>query len=128
RRVAHQIDGLRRLRERNYFANRRLTGQQRADPIEAERQATVRRRAVFERFQEEAEAVLRILIRQTEQAEHLGLRVAVVNTNRAAAELPAVEDDVVGLRQHLARIGFEHVQVFFARRGERVVYRIPALL
>ncbi len=66
--------------------------------------------------------------RQPEQAEHLGLRLAIVDTNAAAAELPAVEDDVVGLGQHLARIGLEQVQILFARRGERVVHRVPALL
>src|SRR6187402_1605516 len=90
RRVAHQVDRLRRLRERNDFSNRGFTCQQRADAIEAERQAAVRRRAVLERFEEEAEAILRVLVRHAQQPEHLGLRVAVVDTDAAAAQLPAV--------------------------------------
>src|SRR5262245_4165717 len=53
RRVAHQVHRLRRLREGNHLANRGLTRQQRADAIEAERQAAVWRRAVLERFEEE---------------------------------------------------------------------------
>ena len=128
RRVAHQIDGLRRLWERDYLADRRLTRQEGANAIEAERESAVRRRAVLERLEEESEAVLRVLVREPEQAEHLGLRLAVMNTNAAAAELPAVEDHIVGLRHHLARLRFKHVQIFFTRRGERVVHRVPALL
>ena len=82
-------------------------GQQRADAIEPERQAAVRRRAVFERLEKEPESVARFLVGHAEQAEDLGLRLAVVDTDAAAAQLPAVEDDVVGLGQHAPRVRLE---------------------
>ena len=65
---------------------------------------------------------------EAEQAEHRGLRRRDRGYECAAAQLPAVEDDVVGLGQHAARIGLEQVQIFFARRGERVIHRVPSLL
>ena len=70
--------------------------------------------------------VFACLIAQAEQAEHRGLRLAVMDADAAAAQLPAVQDDVVGLGQHLPGIGFEPGQVFLAGRGERVVHRVPA--
>ena len=79
----------------------RLARQDRADAVEAERDAAMRRRAVLERFEEEAEAVLRVLVADAEQPEHRGSGSRVVDTNAAAAELPAVEHDVVGLGEHV---------------------------
>src|SRR6478736_1734738 len=75
-RVAHQVHSLRGLREWNDLANRGLPRQQRADAVESERQTAVRRRPVFERFEEEAKTVLRILLGEAKQAEHLGLRLS----------------------------------------------------
>src|SRR3954465_13374229 len=52
------------------------------------------------------------------------LHLGVVDTDRAAAELLAVPDDVVGLRPRRARV----LEVKVARRRrERVVHRVPAL-
>ena len=64
------------LRERDHLANRRLAGQQRHDPIEPERDAAVRRRAVFERLEEEAEAQLRLLVADAEPPEDPRLQLA----------------------------------------------------
>src|SRR4029077_20761594 len=50
----------------------------------------------------------------------------VVDTHAAAADLRAVEDQVVGLGADAARIGFELVDVFIARRRERMMHRVPA--
>ena len=55
-RARHQIDGVGRLREGDDFANGGFAGQQRDDPVEPERDAAVRGRAVLERLQEEPEA------------------------------------------------------------------------
>ena len=62
-----------------------------------------------------------------ERAKHLALHFLAVNPHRAAAELDAVEHDVIGLRQALARIAFEPVLVAVLRRRERVMNRVPAL-
>ena len=62
RRTRHEIDRLRRLRERHHFANRRLAGEDGADAIETERDAAVRRRAELERVEEEAESGFRVLV------------------------------------------------------------------
>ena len=58
RRVGHQVHGGRRLRERDHLADRALARQDRDDAVEAERDAAVRRRAVLERLEEEAEPQL----------------------------------------------------------------------
>ena len=55
RRFGHQVDGLGRLGERDDFAQVGRAGQQHHNAIEAERNAAVRRRAVFERVKEESE-------------------------------------------------------------------------
>ena len=53
------------------------------------------------------------------------LDVAAVDTDRAAADLVAVADDVVGVGQRRARVGVEGVERLRLRRGERVVHRGP---
>src|SRR5690348_603207 len=67
--ACHQVHGLRRLRKRDDLANRRLARQDRDDAIEAERDAAVRRCAVLERVDEEAEAELRLLLAHPQQLE-----------------------------------------------------------
>ena len=60
-----------------------------------------------------------------ERGEDRLLDVGVVDTDRAAAELLAVPDDVVGLCPRRAGVvGVELAR----RRGERMVQRVPALL
>ena len=103
RRAGHQIDGLRRLRERDDLANRRLAAQQRDDAIEAERDAAVRRRAVLERVEEEAEARPRVLVGDAEQAEDVPLHVGAMDSDAAAGDLRAVERQVVRARAHAVR-------------------------
>ena len=87
--------------------------------------AAVRRRAVAQRLEQEAEARLGLLGVDAERGEDLLLHVGVVDTDRAAAELLAVPDDVVGERPRRARVvGVE----LAGGRGERVVQRVPAPL
>ena len=98
-------------------------GEQRHDPVEPERDPAVRRRAVAQRVEQEAEPRLRLLLIEADQLEHLLLDLAAVDTDRAAADLVAVEHEVVGARQQRAGI----VEVA-RRRRERVVLGVPALL
>ena len=70
-------------------------GEDRHDPVDPERDATVRRRAVLERVEQEAEAPLRLLRADAERVEDLLLDLGGVDTDRAAADLDAVEHYVV---------------------------------
>ena len=80
-----------------------LPDEQHADAVPAERDAAVRRRAVLERLEQEAELVLRLLRRDAEQVEDPALHVGAVDTDAAAADLVAVADDVVRVRERLVR-------------------------
>src|SRR5204862_5591628 len=97
------------------------------DAIEAERDAAVRRRAVFERLEEEAEAELRFLLADVEQRENAALHRRVVDSDAATADFAAIEDEVVRLRPYMAGIGDERVDVLVVRRSERVMHRVVAL-
>jgi hypothetical protein len=90
RRAGHQVHGLRGLRERDHFADRRLAAHQRHDAVEAERDAAVRRRAVFERVQEEAESRA-ASSSECRAAEHVPLHVRAVDSNAAAGDFRAVQ-------------------------------------
>ena len=72
------------------------------------------RRAVVERVQQEAEPLLRLLLRQPHDGEHPLLDVPAVDTDRAAADLIAVADDVVGVSERRAGIAVEGLQVLRA--------------
>ena len=78
--------------------------EERHDPVDAERDAAVRRRAVAQRVEQEAEARLGLLLGDPERLEDLLLHVGAVDTDRAAADLRAVEDEVVA-RASAARPG-----------------------
>ena len=86
------------------------------------------RRAILEGVDHVAEHGANLLVRQAERAEGPGLQVGVVNTDAAAAQLHAVQDDVIGQRPHLERIGADQVRVGRMRRSEGVIDRgQPAL-
>ena len=62
RRVGHQVDGLGGLGEGNHLAQAGRAGQQHHNAVQAQRNAAVRRRAVLQRVQEEAEARARLFV------------------------------------------------------------------
>ena len=64
RRAGQRVVAAAGLRERDDVADRVGAGQQRADPVPAERDAAVRRRAERERLEQEAELLLRLLRRR----------------------------------------------------------------
>ena len=69
-----------------------------------------------------AEAALDFGLGQALDLEHARLEFRIVDADAAAAELGAVEHDVVGLRAHLFGIAVEQRHVFGLGRGERVVH------
>src|SRR5215218_8437008 len=82
------------------------------------------RGAVGERVEQEAEPLARLVLPQADRLEDLALHVGCVDADRAAADLRAVPDEVVGTAAPGARIAVEVP----ARGGERMVERVPAPL
>src|SRR5215207_10262234 len=105
RRAGQRIRPAGRLRERDHVADRVAPREQRDDPVEAEGEPAVRRRAEAQRVEQEAEARVRLLLGDPEHVEHLPLDLRPVDTDRPAADLHPVERDVVAARAQRARIG-----------------------
>ena len=91
----------------------------------------MRRGAELEGIDYEAELVLRILVRETEHLEHPLLHSSVMYPDGPAAELRAVEDEVVcvgaDLFKVLLPVAVEQVQMLRLRCGERMVHGVEAL-
>src|SRR5688572_3176918 len=75
------------LGEGDHVADRLGARQQGHDAVPAERQATVRRGAVLEGVQQEAELLLGLDLVEAHDREHPLLHVLAVDTDRAAADL-----------------------------------------
>ena len=95
------------------------------DAVEAERDAAMRRRAVLQRVEQEAELAPLVFGADAERRENARLHVRLMDTHGAPADLPAVQHDVVGLGERVARIGREAVLVPVLGRGERMMPRAP---
>src|SRR5215217_2982866 len=93
-RARHQVRTRLRLGERNNVAQGLGAGQQEGEPVHAQRDTTVRRRAELERVQQEAELRLRLLLANAQRLEDLRLDLRVMQTDGAAANLEAVEHHV----------------------------------
>ena len=94
------------------------------DPVPAERDAAVRRRAVLEGVEEEAELLLRLVLVDAHDREDPLLDVLAVDTDRAAPDLVAVADDVVGPGQGVAGVRCRRCRGPCGR-GEGVVHGGP---
>src|SRR6185312_16068791 len=77
------------LRERDDVADRLAAGEDGHQAVEPERDPAVRRRAVLQRLEQEAEAPIGLLLGHAESLEDLLLDLGLVDTDRAAAELDA---------------------------------------
>ena len=97
------------------------------EPLDAEREASVRRSAHSERVEEPAELRSRLLVGHPHRAEDALLDLLAMDPDRARAELPAVPDQVVVLAEGSTRIGLDQILVAFDRAGERVVHEGPLL-
>ena len=86
------------LGEGDHVADRVGAGEALDDAVDPVGDAAVRRRAVAQRLEQEAEARLGLLRVDPERGEDLLLHLGVADTDRAAAHLLPVPDDVVGLR------------------------------
>ncbi len=99
RRVGQRAGGGLRLREGDDVTDRVGAGHQHREPVEAERDPAMWRRAVLERVEQEAELLLGLLRADAEHLEHGRLHIIAMDTHRAAADLGAVQHHVVRTRQ-----------------------------
>src|SRR5690349_23426554 len=82
RRIHHQIHRPRRLGEGNDFAQAISAGQDHHNAIESERDASVWRCAIFQRFEKKAKAGTRLFFRHAQGAKDLALNILAMNADR----------------------------------------------
>ena len=97
------------------------------EAVDAQGDAAVGRGAEAEGIEEEGEFFLGVFGRDAQEAEDFRLYILLVDTDGAAAEFDAVEDDVVGLGVDLGGIGIEQGNIFIPRGGEGMVLGDVAL-
>src|SRR5690606_21134624 len=102
--------------------------QEHRDAVEAKRDSPVWWRAVAEGLQQKAELLRGLFLREPQCRKDLGLHIAAMDTNRPAADLVAVEHEVVSLRANPGWIALQDVEMLEARRRERVMRRDPLAL
>src|SRR5215472_18311335 len=105
--AGHQISPLLRLGEGNHVADRLTVGEQHGQPVHPDRDPAVGRSSELERVEEEPELRPGLLLADSHRLEDLSLHGRLVNADRAAADLEAVEHHVVAMALHRARIGEE---------------------
>jgi hypothetical protein len=123
--VGHEVDGFGGFGEGDDFAQAGCAGEQHDDAIEAESDAAVRGRSVFERVEEEAETLARIFFADAERGENLLLDIFAVDTDGAGAELEAVHGEVVAVGADGRGVADEVGHVGFVGRGEGMMRGHP---
>ncbi len=84
----HRVGAGLRLRKRDHFADVLLAREDRHEPVDADREPAVRRRAIAERSEEEAEARGGFLGADAEQVEDALLQLRLVDPDRSASRAP----------------------------------------
>jgi subtilase family serine protease len=121
----HEVDGLGGFGEGDDLAQAGCAGQQHDDAVQAEGNAAVGRGAVFESFEEEAEAGAGLFVADAERLEDLMLHVFAMDADGAGAELEAVHCQVVAVGANTGRIAHQVGHVGLVGRGEGMVRRHP---
>src|SRR2546423_907743 len=127
-RPRHEIEHAIGFRERDHFADAFFAGDHHHDPIQPERDATMRRRAETKGAEDVAEEQFLLFFAYAERGEDFRLQIAFVNSNTAAAEFHSVQDNVVSFGAdptELAR--FQLGNIFRFGAGERMMNRVPFL-
>ena len=101
-------------------------GHERDQAVQPKRQAAVRWRAVLQGVQQETELDLGIFGRNLQCGEDLALHVGTVDTHRATAQFPAVQDHVVSLGDARTGVRVHEVLMAVFRRREGVMHSVPA--
>jgi len=131
RRVNHHIPSLIVFRECDEVADRVCAVHHGIEAVEAEGNAAMWGRAIFERAEQEAKLGLRFFGREPKQFEIAGLQVAVVDTDRAAAYFYSVDYKVISIGAHgfegVAVVAFHFNDVSGLRRSKGVVHGEKAI-
>ena len=85
----------------------------------------MRGRAKGKGVKQEAELLLRLGLGQTHDLEDALLDLPAVDTDRAATDLVAVADHVVGIGKRRTRVGVKGLHELGLGRRERVVHGCP---
>src|SRR6185437_157393 len=122
RRALEQGARLRGLGECNDIAQRGRTSERHCDPIEPQSDTAVRWRTGAQTFEQEAEALRGHGLVNAQQFEHALLQTRVRNANAAAAQLGAVQHDIIRQRVHAFGMLPQQGLVIGTRGGERVMH------
>ncbi len=120
-RTRHRIKAGLGLREGDDLADVVLTRQDRHQPVDSHGEPAVGRRAEGERREEEAKAAVSLGRGDPERGKDPLLQLGLVDPDRTRAQLPAVEDQVVGAAAHCQRLCFDLVDIIGMRAGERMM-------
>src|SRR3546814_10580502 len=93
-----------RFREGNDVAYGFSAGHHGYQPIKAEGHAAMRRRSVLQSIEQEAELIARFFRADIQRTEHFALNLGAVNTNRASAHFPTVQNHVVRSEEHTSEL------------------------
>ncbi len=93
--AGQRVSAARGLREGDHFADVVAPGDDRNQAVDAKGDAAVRGCAVLQRVQQEAKALLGLLGVEADDVEDPLLHLSRVDTDRAAADLIAVEHEVI---------------------------------
>lgn len=91
----HWIGSRRGLRERDNVTNGLFVGEQHDQTVEAERDATMRRRAKLERMDEVTELLFNLFIGKAAYFQDEPLFLGIVNTDRTATHFKTIHDQVI---------------------------------
>lgn len=128
RSIDHNIASSIILRECDTVADRVKLSEQRDKTVETVCKATVRRRTELERSHQETELLLSLLRRETKKLEHLMLKLALMDTDRTAADLNAIDHHIVGISADCTRIRVKQRNILRLRRSERMMHSIETLV
>src|SRR5665213_123167 len=126
RRAGERVAARCRLRKCDHLADRLGAGQHREHTVPPKGDTTVWRRSKRERIEQEAELRLGFVFRQADHVEYPLLHLAAVDSDRAAADLTPVHDDVVGIGERLPRHVLEGLGVLGLGRRERMMDGSPS--
>ena len=103
-RLCHQTGSILHLGERDHVADTVSSHHQHHNAVQAICQACVRRNTLLKCFQKEAELLSGPLRRKAQHLKHLGLDISLMDTDRSAAHLHAVQHNIICLGTNPAGI------------------------
>src|SRR5260370_510927 len=128
--LGHQILGGGGFRKGDDFADGPFAGEEHDYAVDTEGDAAVRRSAIGQGIEEEAETVPELLLGKTERSEKALLYILAVDTTPDRAELVFIKHDVIAFGANLAapRLVLQFVQVFFNNTGEGMLGTDPGFV